>query len=508
MNNRPRRMIETSALVCIVLLPTVMQPVSAAPFEPIKVNLFYAMTTAMLAAVMWPYLLVFLQRKLRAAHRIELPTGGAMPAGNDRRNSLGFNPLLWPLIAYVMICLLATGLSVDPRLSFWGTADDPVATFAVLMGCSFCILLSQTLRTPDQFERIRKGLIIGSVPVIVYGLVQYVGLDPLRWVSDEASPVHSTIGRSNFLGSYLAMVIPFTVIPLVYSKLPSRQWRWWLLAILQVLCLVLTLSRGAWLALVLGLTIGLTALAQRWRSWRLLSWAMLCLVVGTLGMVMLTVVPFPFHAATAIDQAEGLSFGEVRMISIDQRLVLWQRTAALIPSRWILGHGPRTLEQVNRSQPWPEAGNHAAIASAHDAHNLLLSHLVEKGVLGLGALLMFLAVFFRYSWRAFTDLGDRHMQAMALAALISAIVFLVQAQFNPSVMVHYLLFWVSLALGSALYRLSMIKPANDIGRTSRHIDFLFRTGGGAAQHPANTGQPADRYPGQPRQHASPPSLAA
>jgi O-antigen ligase len=473
-------LIEISALVCIVLIPALMQPVSAAPFEPIKVMLFYLMTAVMLGALIMPHLLAFLQGKLRARPQTEPQTSGKERADSDNpaessgRERLRFDPLLLPLSAYGVISLLATGLSIDPRLSFWGTPDDPVATFAVLVGCVFCILLSQALRTPDQIERVRKGLIIGSVPVLVYGLVQYVGLDPFRWVSDEASPVHSTLGRSNFLGSYLAMVIPFTVIPLVYSKQRLHRWRWWLLVVLQVLCLVLTLSRGAWLAFCLGLTMSFAALAYRWRIWRLLSLAMLFLAIGILGVILFTVVRFPFRSATAIDQVEGLSYSEVRVISVDQRFVLWQRTAALVPSRWVLGYGPRTFEQVNASQSGSGAGNDVTWAPTRDTHNLLLSHLVEKGVLGLGALLVCLVMFFRYGWRACVDLADRHMQAMALAALFSVFVFIIQAQFNPSVLVHHMVFWVSLALGSALYRLSLINPADNAGRMPQHSGGLFR----------------------------------
>jgi hypothetical protein len=63
-------------------------------------------------------------------------------------------------------------------------------------------------------------MVWGSAPVVAHGLVQAAGLDPLDWHTDAASPVLSTLGRANFLGSYLVLVLPLTL----RQALLARRW--------------------------------------------------------------------------------------------------------------------------------------------------------------------------------------------------------------------------------------------------------------------------------------------
>lgn len=74
------------------------------------------------------------------------------------------------------------------------------------------LLAASALRSHRQMERLVSALIVGSVPVALYGWVQVLMWDPLDWSGGSLSPVHSTAGYSLYLGAYLAMVIPFTLV--------------------------------------------------------------------------------------------------------------------------------------------------------------------------------------------------------------------------------------------------------------------------------------------------------
>ena len=118
--------------------------------------------------------------------------------------------------------LLATVASVNPALSLWGTAENQRGAITLVAGVLFFLLLTDVLRRPDQVIRLVKVLILASVPVVVYGLVQELGLDPLLWISDSVSPVHATLGRSNYLGAYLAIVASWT-LALVVMEINDRD---------------------------------------------------------------------------------------------------------------------------------------------------------------------------------------------------------------------------------------------------------------------------------------------
>jgi hypothetical protein len=66
------------------------------------------------------------------------------------------------------------------------------------------------VRTRQHVDLLWRALVWASAPVVLYGLLQALRLDPLAWQSDSSSPILSTVGRSNFLGTYLVLIIPLT----------------------------------------------------------------------------------------------------------------------------------------------------------------------------------------------------------------------------------------------------------------------------------------------------------
>jgi hypothetical protein len=79
-----------------------------------------------------------------------------------------------------------------------------------------------------------------------------------------------------------------------------------------------------------------------------------------------------------------------------------------------------------------------------------LSHLVSVGAAGLAAFLVVTAVFYHRTVLAFRRAANPFAEALCAAILASATAFLIQAQFNPDVIVTWVLFWVVLAMGTAV----------------------------------------------------------
>ena len=176
-------MVEIGGLLVVVLIPLVFNPLDTNAFEPLKATVFQIVTLLMVLAAFVP-------------HVAGLHSGQVI--------NLAY---LW----YAATVLLATVFTVEVRRSLWTARATADGALTLLSGVIFCCLLGQALTTRRQVTRLLLALVIGSVPVTVYGLLQAAGLDPLIWVSDSVSPVLSTVGRSNYLAAYLAMVIPFTL---------------------------------------------------------------------------------------------------------------------------------------------------------------------------------------------------------------------------------------------------------------------------------------------------------
>ena len=487
--------VETGGLAAALLLPLWFNPYARVPFEPVKIALSWGIVAVMtLAWLGW-----------------RLPVLRRLPH-SEANSSTGRRLLFWTTLAYAGVVLFATALSVNPMLSLLGTPDNPRGTVTILAGVLFCWLLADVLRRPTQINRLVQVLILASVPVMVYGYAQALGLDPLPWITDSVSPVHATLGRSNFLGAYLAMVAPWTLALVLlgsrYGKdaystngvpggpcsvrsrygddaswepsLPSTSEerrdpadgaafgssRFLIVLTLQVVCLALTLARGAWLGLTVGCVVFLALLALRWRERRLWQAAGLALVVGCSVLAAMTFVRLP--AGNEQATAAGMSYPELRTESALRRSVIWQHALALIPARWPLGYGPATFQQVFSARYPPGTLYQGADAVVDDPHNLLLERLLATGMLGLAAYGGVVAAFVKLGlglWRRSEGLAtvqtptrpavrassaQRRHDALTAAALASVAAYLTQALFNPDVVVLSMLFWLALAIMVAL----------------------------------------------------------
>ena len=67
------------------------------------------------------------------------------------------------------------------------------------------------MRSRAQFERLVTFGIATSVPVALYGILQFTGHDPLPWAGDVQTRVASSMGNAIFVAAWLIMVVPLTL---------------------------------------------------------------------------------------------------------------------------------------------------------------------------------------------------------------------------------------------------------------------------------------------------------
>jgi hypothetical protein len=180
------RVIEAGWLVLAAGLPLFFAPWGRNAFELPKALLLWAVTAVMGAA--W-----LAQHRIHNAHAQQ---------DHDLRPASCIMVLV-----LVVVLILVTFLSTNPLLSVQGSYDRMQGTVTLLCYLVLFLLVADSLREPARTHRLLAAIAWGSAPVVAYGLLQAVGLDPLGW-HVEGSLVISTLGRSNFLGAYLVLVLP------------------------------------------------------------------------------------------------------------------------------------------------------------------------------------------------------------------------------------------------------------------------------------------------------------
>ena len=350
-----------------LLLPVAFNPFAVQLFEAVKVPVFQVITVSMGIVAT----LAFIQKRDQH-HGLLFRREGVRLALVEW---FADNPLLLPALLYAGAYIMASLISIDPWRSFWGISTKH-GTITVLSLVLFFLLIASALRTRAQVDRVITALILGSVPVAIYGWVQYFGLDPFDWNTPSLSPVHSTVGYSLFLGAYLAMVIPFTLFRILggQSDGQKRPFPYILILVLQIMCLLFTLSRGARLGLLGGCLLFLWLLAYRWRMRRLFIFSVIVLIAGSYLFISMN----KSLVVTSLNEQNGLIDAlvvQAGKVSNDIRLELWIKTIPMISGRYLLGYGPETYSIAFWLYYPPESFPELAKFQFWDPHNIFLYQL-------------------------------------------------------------------------------------------------------------------------------------
>ena len=204
----------------------------------------------------------------------------------------------------------------------------------------------------------------------------------------------------NALGTTLAMA---AVLLLGLSLDGSRRRQILCLAggSVVIIGLILTWSRGAWLAAILGLGVLVATTPARRLGPRLLA----------LAAVAAAASPFLVAQWTFNRERFGESLGMDNPLS---RLAIWRVVPRIVSDYPVLGTGLTTFGHAYARHVPPPPG----LGPPPHAHNIFLNFAAETGVLGLAAFLAFLAVATGNLWRWHTRSGPG-----SPARTMSAIVF-------------------------------------------------------------------------------------
>jgi len=417
--------VEGGWILIALALPLFFNVYSSRVFEPDKVALFRSLVVIMLAA--W------------LIGRLGIRPARPRPS-----------PLLLLILALAGAWLLATAISLSPRISLWGSYEWRQGSYTLLCYLALFGLAAVRLRTPDRSDRLLIAILFASLPVSLYGILQYIGLDLLPWQAGPESRAVSTLGHPNFLGAYLVMVAPLTAVRLLAVQGRAGKLAYGGLLALQGLCLLLTFSRSSWLA-ALGSGLLFLFLLARIRGWVRLFWrtaAVVTLLVG--GVAALAYVdPGGVVSYSPFEPLHSMLRGKSAAARI--RLLEWQAMPSLIAARPLLGYGPETFSLAfSRVYPPGLAVYGGPDAVGDHAHNLILDLVVDAGLVGAALYLAAIAIVVVRGLAVLRRTADPGHQIL-LAGLISAVVaYLLQHQLSFVTVTPAAFLWLYLGWIEAL----------------------------------------------------------
>jgi len=372
------KILEAGWLLAVIVTPLFFNVYSSRVFEPDKITMLRTLAVIMVAVWM--------------VKLIEGRASGHQLAGFTWRT-----PLVLPTLFMVVVYVLSTALSVTPWVSLMGSYQRLQGTYTTLSYVVLFLVILQNLRTRAQLDRLVNVIILNSLPIALYGLIQHNRLDPLPWGGDVTHRVASNMGNAIFVAAYLVMVFPLTVGRIIESFkliLADEKTNW-----------ANIVRAAAYIFIIIVLTVVIVGFL-----------AIVNIPSGPLQSVQRA--PWLGRMGSVFDFEEGS--GKVRALIWDGmvHLILPHSPIQAAPTRAhltgkvdpfnsirpLVGYGPESVYVAyNRFYP-PTLGHYESRTASPDrSHNETLDSIATTGILGLIAYLSVFGSVFYYGlkWLGF-----------------------------------------------------------------------------------------------------------
>lgn len=169
--------------------------------------------------------------------------------------------IFYPVIVFVFSLIVSTILSEHKDIAIWGAPERYEGMIVHLCYIIMFLYTYMTLKTEEDFKYIKYSILFLASAMAFIGLMQAFGKDILTMdfmrnvivpkeyremlssVTTEGQNVYLTLQNSNYVGTYVSMIIPF-IFMLCFSKNESKLIKGWMMIISLLTILILAKSHS------------------------------------------------------------------------------------------------------------------------------------------------------------------------------------------------------------------------------------------------------------------------
>ena len=327
-----------------------------------------------------------------------LALSGVAATRVDRHGWVGWRGarrLLIPATIFFLSMLCSTIASSQPEVS-WSASSRPLGLFALPL----CLYL---IRDRQSVQRMIDGLILMAFLASLLGLGQGIawGLFDLQRRPSSPFPHYMTFSGVLLLADLLLLT------ELAFRPKQRSAWRW--LALVSVnLALLATLTRGAWIGLLVPATILLALKSRRWLA---------AILVAAVLIVLLAPAPVRKRLESIVDIGDESTRDRIRIIAAGTRM---------LGDRPFLGHGPGTVPLLYERYRSVESFR----SNVNHLHSSFLQIAVEQGLIGLAAYLWLLLAALHRCWTGFRREVSSQACSLYLGIGLATVGFVVAGLFE------------------------------------------------------------------------------
>ena len=298
------------------------------------------------------------------------------------------HPVTWALLAFLAVAAVSDAVNgVPPNIAALGVV---FTVYAVALFYLPRLVGFSPRQAGAALAALAAVVVVAAIGALGQALLnpRIFGMEPVRGRYGEELRLASLFGDPNVFGAFLVSIIPFALLGA--ARFEDRRLRWLAAgtALLLMLALWLSFSRGSWIALVVGVGIALAIIDRR------------ALLLGVLGMAVTFVAadtmprnllvpsqPRPQIVDSTVDRVGEIGVGG------DLRTLFVLQSVPVLRDHPILGVGPGRFGGAvagNYGTPiYEEYGFRPLFwnPAQRTVDNFWLHLLVETGILGAAAFL-------------------------------------------------------------------------------------------------------------------------
>ncbi len=287
------------------------------------------------------------------------------------------------LTIFILFQIISYFFSFDRYTSLYGYYGRFNGGLLSLLAYFALFQISSIHLTSSSRNHLLTALLLGGVPVAIYGFLEHFGIDKSMWQQDVMSRVFSTFGQPNWLSAYLCILLPLTLSRIQLTSPTFKNYVYIFYFILQLVVLMFTKSQSGIIASLLSLAVVLL-LTRKLKT--LLAFALCSIAVLTIANPLRDkIFPPPISNLTVSDPTLNIT------ASSDIRKVVWKGSLELFSRYPLFGTGPETFGQ---SYYWVRPREHNDTSEwnflYNKAHNEYLNYLATTGAFGLVSYLIFI----------------------------------------------------------------------------------------------------------------------
>lgn len=362
--------------------------------------------------------------------------------GKLRRSKIDY--LVLALLGWI---LLTTFTSIHWQTALFGKYRRFEGLLAFVNYAAIFFLVTQLADRASRIRTLAKALFFSGALASFYGVMQYFGIDPIKWgkLPFEANRAFSTYGNPDMFGAFLIFPLVISLALALSETDLFMRVTYWIGFLLAVAAWIVAFTRGAWIGGAVGLAI-LVFVAFRHRvKLQPLDWGF----VGSIGVLAAGLVVVSLSAASEVMNVwlRLRSIFDVNDGSSKTRFEIWQAAIDAIKDRPVFGFGADTFRLVfPRYKPAQYVSDAGYLSVADNVHNYPLQITTALGIPGF---LLLYGTFAAAAWFSAPLVFKKHegTERLVLAGFWAACAgYLTGLTFGISVTGNTFLFWAGMAI--------------------------------------------------------------